>query len=134
MKRLIFTLATAALIFTSCGSGSIKEPEFRDIRGIRLKNVGVLQSTATIDVVYYNPNNFGVSLTEGRGDVYIDNTYLGRFSLEEDVKVGKNAEFVIPATFKLDMIGALKNQREIFKKKEAMIRIEGSARVKKSGM
>lgn len=134
MKSFIFTLATALVILSSCGSGSIKEPEFRDIRGIRLKNVGVLQSTATIDVVYYNPNNFGVQLTEGRGDVYIDNTYLGRFDLEDKVQVGKNSEFVIPATFKLDMIGAVKNQREIFKKKEALVRIEGSARLKKSGM
>ena len=134
MKNLIFTLSIAAVVLASCGKGSIQEPEFRDIRNIRLKNVGVLQSTATIDVVYYNPNNFGVQLTEGRGDVYLDNTYLGRFDLEEKVQVGKNSEFVIPATFKLDMIGALKNQRDIFKKKEALVKIEGSARVKKAGM
>ena len=39
----------------------------------------------------------------------------------------------MPAIIKLDMIGAVKNHRELYKKKEAMIRIEGSARVKKSG-
>lgn len=134
MRSLIFTLSVGTLALSSCQSGSIKEPEYRDIREIRLKDVGVLQSTATIDLVYYNPNNFGVQLTEGRGDVYIDNTYLGRFDLEEKVQVGKHSEFVIPATFKLDMIGAVKNQRNIFKKKEALIRIDGSARVKKAGI
>lgn len=31
------------------------------------------------------------------------------------------------------MIGAIKNQREIFKKKEVLVRIEGVARLKKAG-
>ena len=66
-------------------------------------------------------------------DVYIDNEYLGRFSLEEKVQVGKRSEFVVPALIKLDMIGAFKNHRELYKKKEALIRIDGVARVKKSG-
>jgi len=32
------------------------------------------------------------------------------------------------------MIGAVKNQRDLWKKKEAMVRIEGTARVQKAGM
>jgi hypothetical protein len=32
------------------------------------------------------------------------------------------------------MIGAVKNQQDIFKKKEVMVRIDGMARVKKAGM
>ena len=54
--------------------------------------------------------------------------------LDRDVKVGKRSEFVVPALIKLDMIGAIKNHRDIYKKKEALVRIEGSARVKKAGM
>lgn len=39
----------------------------------------------------------------------------------------------MPAIIKLDMIGAIKNQRDLLKKKEALIRIDGIARVKKAG-
>ena len=135
MKTIISTLALAVVvIFSSCATSNVQEPEYRDIRNIRLVDVGVLQSTAGIDLIYYNPNNFGVTLSEARGDVYIDDQYLGRFSLDESVKVGKRSEFVVPALIKLDMIGALKNHRDIYKKKEAKIRIDGSARVKKSGV
>ena len=134
MKIIISTLLAGLVLLSSCGSGSIKEPEYRDIRDVRLINVGLLQTTAGVDLIYYNPNNFGVQLNEVRVDVYIDNHYLGRFGIEEKVDVGKRREFVVPAIIKLDNIGAIKNQRELWKKKEAMVRIEGSARVKRSGI
>jgi len=134
MKIMISTLLAGLVILSSCGSGSIKEPEYRDIRDVRLIKVGILQTTAGVDLIYYNPNNFGVQLNEVRGDVYIDNHYLGRFGIEETVDVGKRKEFIVPAIIKLDNIGAIKNQRELWKKKEAMVRIEGSARVRRSGI
>ena len=134
MKTLISTLFMGFIILSSCGSANVKEPEYRDIREVRLIELGVLQSTAGIDLVYYNPNNFGVQLAEARGDVYIDNIYFGRFGLNEKVQVKKRSEFIVPAIIKLDMIGAIKNQRDLFKKKEALVRIEGMARVAKSGL
>ena len=133
MKIIISTLLAGVVLLSSCGTSNVKEPEYRDIQNIRMIELGILQSTAGIDLIYYNPNNFGVQLSEARGDVYIDDAYLGRFSLDEKVQVGKRSEFIVPAIIKLDMIGAVKNHRELYKKKEAMIRIEGSARVKKSG-
>ena len=134
MKTLISTLFLGLIILSSCGSANVKEPEYRDIREVRLMELGVLQSTAGIDLVYYNPNNFGVQLAEARGDVYIDNIYFGRLGLNEKVQVKKRSEFIVPAIIKVDMIGAVKNQRELFKKKEALVRIEGMARVTKSGL
>jgi LEA14-like dessication related protein len=134
MKSIISTLALGLVLLTSCGTANIKEPEYRDIREIKLIEMGLLQSTAGIDLVYYNPNNFSVQLSEARGDVYVDNAYLGRFSLDEKVQVGKRAEFIVPAIIKLDMIGAVKNQQDIFRKKEVLVRIEGFARVKKAGL
>ena len=135
MKRITSTLILISGIFTfaSCSTSKVQEPEYREIREIRLIELGLLQSTAGIDVVYYNPNSFNVQLTSARGDVYLDNSYLGKFDLSEPIDIKKRSEFVVPAVVKVDMIGALKNQQDIFKKKEAMVRIEGSARVKKSG-
>lgn len=133
MKTLISTLALAVIVFSSCGSANVQEPEYRDIREVKLVDVGLLQSTAGLDLVYYNPNGFGVNLTEARGDVYLDDHWLGRFDLAETVNVRKRSEFIVPALIKIDMIGAIKNQRDLFKKKEAMIRIEGNATVRKAG-
>jgi LEA14-like dessication related protein len=133
MKRLLLNLAPAVLLLASCKSENIKEPEYRDIQNVRIMNVGLLQTTAGLEMVYYNPNDFGVTLSEARGDVYIDNMYFGRFGISDQVAVRKHKEFIIPAVLKMDNISAIKNHREIWKKKQASIRIEGFATVKKAG-
>src|SRR5688500_7286743 len=105
MKTIISTLVLSIFLFASCStSKNVREPEYRDIQDIRLGKVGLLQTTAEADLIYYNPNSFGIQLTEARGDVYIDNAYLGRFNLGETVDVNKRSEFTIPITFKLDNI------------------------------
>ena len=133
MKTLISTLIVSLFILSACGTANVKEPEYRDIREVRLIEVGLLKSTAAMDLIYYNPNSFGVTLSEARGDIYIDNHWLGRFDLGEKVTVKKRSEFLVPALIKVDMIGAVKNHREIWKKKEALIRVDGVATVRKAG-
>ena len=133
MKTLLLIFAPAALLFGSCKSGNIKDPEYREIQNVRIMDVGLLQTTAGLDFVYYNPNDFGVTLSQARGDVYIDNMYFGRFGISDKVAVRKHQEFIIPAVLKMDNISAIKNHREIWKKKQASIRIEGFATVKKAG-
>src|SRR5262245_26151003 len=105
MRSLIFTLVLAITILSSCKSGSVKEPEYRDVQNVRLIKAGLLESTAGVDLIYYNPNNFGVQLNDIRGDVYLDDNYFGRIGLQEKVSVGRKTEFIVPATIKLDMIG-----------------------------
>ena len=133
MKRLILILAPAALFLGSCKSERIKEPQYREIQNVRIMEVGLLQTTAGLDLVYYNPNDFGVTLSEARGDVYIDNMFFGRFGISDKVSVRKHQEFIVPTVLKMDNISAIKNHREIWKKKQASIRIEGFATVKKAG-
>ena len=133
-KTLFSFITITALFLASCGNMSdISEPEYRDIRDIRLIEAGLLKSKAGFDLVYYNPNNFGVTLTDARGDVYVDGHFLGKFEVPENVSVNKRSEFIVPAIINVDMIGAIKNQRELWKKKEAEIRIDGFARVRKAG-
>ena len=133
MRSILSILTIFLIILSSCGTNNIKEPEYRDIRNIRLINLGPLQSTAGVDLVYYNPNKFGVQLETARGDIYIDSSYFGQFELNEKVQVKKRSEFILPATVKVDMISAIKNQRDLYKKKEALVRVQGTAIVRKAG-
>lgn len=134
MKKLFFTLATGLMLLSSCKSGSIKDPEYRDIRNVRLLSAGLLQSIAGIDLIYYNPNKFSVLLKDMRGDVYINNSYFGKFEVEDNVQMSKMSEFLIPAVIKLDILGIIKTQSDLWKKKEALIKIEGMAKVLKAGV
>ena len=119
-------------VLFSCSSP--KALVYNNYRNFSIDKLGFTNSEVKLDLEYYNPNNFGVQLSDARGDVYVDNAYLGRFNLGEKIQVRKRSEFIVPAIVKLDMIGAIKNQQEILKKKEVLVRIEGMARVKKAGV
>lgn len=133
MKSLLSSFIIAIIFLASCKTADLKEPEYRDIRNARLIEAGLLQSTAGIDLVYYNPNNYSVNVSQARGEVYIDNKYIGRLELAEKVSVKKNAEFVLPALIKLDNVSVIKNQSDIYNRKEVLLRIEGIATLNKSG-
>jgi LEA14-like dessication related protein len=133
MKKLILLITPFIIFLVSCKSGNIKEPEYREIRDVHIKDVGLLQTTAGLDLVYYNPNDFTVQLADAKGDIYIDNMFFGRFGIEDKVAVRKHEEFVIPAIVKMDNISAIKNHRDIWQKKQAVVRIEGFATVRKAG-
>jgi len=135
MKRLLLALSPALMLLflVACKTAQIQEPEYREIRAVRIMDVNLLHTTAGLDLVYYNPNDFGVQLSEARGDVYIDGMHLGRFGINDKIQVRKHTEFTVPAVIKLDNISAIRDHRDIWKKDQAVIRIEGFARVKKSG-
>ena len=134
MKKLLLTLAPAALLFASCSSGKIQEPEYREIRDVSIVDVSLLKTTAKLNMVYYNPNSFGVQISDASGEVYIDDIDLGRFSLDDKIEVRKHKEFIVPALFKLNNLNAISNHKELWNKKQAMVRIEGFARVTKAGI
>lgn len=134
MKLVFSTLIIAALFLTSCKAyKNVQEPEFRDIQNVELIDIGLTQSKAGADIIYYNPNNFNITLSTARGDVYVDDKYIGRFELADKVSVRKRDEFIVPVVLKLDNISVLKHQQEILKKKEVVIRVNGMARLTKTG-
>lgn len=134
MKTLSTILVAAALLSGACQNvRNLSQPEFRDISDVRVIEVGLLKTTAGANMIYYNPNNTGIQLSSARGDVYIEDKYFGSFVLDQEVSVRKRSEFILPVTLKIDNLNVLKDQGNILKKKEAMVRIEGFALVRKSG-
>ena len=102
MKFILTLLSAFVLIFSACkSSGDIREPEFRDIGDVRLIETGVLKTTVGANMIYYNPNSFGIKLSAARGDVYVDNAYFGSFVLDQEIQVKKSAEFMLPVTIKI---------------------------------
>jgi len=135
MKSIIFTLLSAVILLGSCRAyKDVQEPEYRDIQNVQLIDIGLMQSKAGADIIYYNPNKFNVTLSSARGDVYVDDKYIGRFELADKVAVKKRSEFVIPVVLKLDNLSVIKHQAEIIKKKEVMIRVDGIAKLSKTGV
>jgi LEA14-like dessication related protein len=109
--RTLLFLAFISLIITSCQAP--KELEYRDVRKMELKQLGFNQSAVNFELVYFNPNKFGLDLKKVESDVYIDNIYLGKFQLDTLMHIPKNAEFVLPSTINIDMQNLMKNAAQL---------------------
>jgi LEA14-like dessication related protein len=87
-----------------------------------------------MDVIYYNPNNFGVNLKKVECQVFLNEKYLGDYHLDSLIHVASKSVFVVPASVSFDMVDVMKKGFNILINKEALIGVRGSTRVGRSGI
>jgi len=124
---LIIPLLTNLLL--SCSTP--KELEYRDFKNFTVEKLGFSSSSLKMDLIYYNPNNFGLELNRTDLDIFIDNNYLGRTSQEYQVSIPRREEFSIPIKIDVDMKNLLKNGFTTFLNNEVMIKVTGTVRIGK---
>ena len=120
------------ILFASCRK--VKDPEFRRLENIRLKNLGFTEVRIGLNVTYFNPNKFKVTVREAVTDVYLDSVYLGKFSQDSTVLVGDNAEFSVPMTGVIPTAAALKMDFRDIEKREILVQAKGTVKVGKAGV
>lgn len=124
---LLIPLLTNLLL--SCSTP--KELEYRDFKNFTVEKLGFSSSSLKMDLIYYNPNNFGLELNRTDLDIFIDNNYLGKTSQEYQVSIPRREEFSIPIKIDIDMKNLLKNGFTTFLNNEVMIKVAGTVRVGK---
>jgi hypothetical protein len=125
----------AALLF--CCITSCKKPEsfeYRDLRNFKIDSLGFDKSTISMDLIYFNPNNYGVDLKKVDCDVFVQHSYLGTYSLDTTMHISKRSEFAIPSRMQVDMKNLLKNALTSFFATELLVEVKGTTRVGKAGI
>lgn len=128
-------LALVALLFllaTSC-----KKPEsfeYRDVKNFKIDSLGFEKSTVSLDLVYFNPNNYGVDLRNVNCDVYVQHNYLGKYVLDTSMHISKKSEFAIPSRMQVDMKNLFKNALNSLFTTDLLIEVKGTTRVGKAGI
>jgi LEA14-like dessication related protein len=126
---LVFLLCS---ILFSCSTP--KALEYREFKNFTLENLGFSSSTVRMDIVYYNPNNFGLQLKRADLDIYINNTYAGHATQEYQISIPKLAEFNMPVQVDVDMKNILKNAFTGLLNKQVMVKITGTVKVGKANL
>ena len=89
-----------------------------------------------MDLRFYNPNRFGVDLKNGDIDAYLNNKYLGKALLDENVQMPARDTFRLPLTFQIslsDMVGQGLNMLNS-NNQEVLIKMVGTVRAGKAGV
>lgn len=124
-----FLLFLLVLLLTSCGS--IKDPEFQRIENIRLGKLGVSSSTLNLDIIYSNPNNTKLKLRSAEGGAWLDNKFLGHFTIDTLIKIPARDMFLLPVKLRVDMSKIVQSSVLAFLNPEVIIKVNGKAKVGK---
>ena len=129
MKKILFILLVISIVIASC-----QKPQgfdYRDVRNFKIEKFGFDRTAITMDLVYFNPNNFGVTLKNVDCDIFINNNFLGHFFLDTSLKVEKRSEFILPSKIGVDMKNIYKNAMNVVFNQEVEINVKGTARIRK---
>ncbi|MEO7531279.1 MAG: LEA type 2 family protein [Sediminibacterium sp.] len=126
---LLFGLIIVLLASCSTPQGF----DYRDVKNVKIENMGFDKTVLAMDLVYYNPNGFGVDLKKVDCDVYVDNSYLGKFQLDTLMHIPRRSEFSLPSKIVVDMKSVLKNGLNLLFSQEVLVNVKGTTRVGKAG-
>ena len=129
--RKLSILPLMLLLIILLYSCAPKELEYREFKNLTIEKMGVSTTSLKMDLVYYNPNNFGMELSNTDLDVFINNNYLGKTSQEYQVAIPNRAEFSIPIKIEVDMKNLLKNGLTTYLTNEVLVKLTGTVRVGK---
>ncbi len=134
MKKLLTTILLLACTFLMTSCHEPKDLEFREFKNLALDKMGFAASALKVDLVYYNPNNFGLELKRTELDIYVDSTFLGHSSQELQVAIPSRDIFTIPLRIDLDMKNLFRNGLATLMSKEVVVRAVGNVKVGKAGV
>lgn len=129
---LFFTTLLLVAILPSCNN--LKEPEYRGIKNFRIENWGQNESTAKMDVIYYNPNATGFTIKNTDLDIYINDKQVGHTHQDSAIRVMKESEFIVPVSAKLHVNSLLDNALTALLNQSVNIKINGYIVGSKAGI
>ncbi|MBK6635050.1 MAG: LEA type 2 family protein [Chitinophagaceae bacterium] len=133
-KILLYPIAFFLIVIFATACQAPKELVYRDFKNLKVEKVGFAATTLKLDLIYYNPNNFGMQLKYTDLDIYIDNNLLGHSSQDYQITIPKLSEFTMPLQIEVDMKNLLKNAFSTFLGKEVLVKITGTVKLGKANV
>ena len=125
------------IVLLCCLLFACKKPqgfEYRDVQNFSIDSLGFDRSTISMNLVYFNPNNFGVDLKHVDCDIFINHSFLGKYVLDTSMHIAKRSEFALPSRIQVDMRNVFKNSLNVLFSQEVLVDITGNTRVGKAGI
>ena len=134
MKKFYFwiLLTFVSICFFECSAP--KELEYRDYKNFNIQKLDFGTSQVTLNLQYYNPNNFGLQLRRTDLDIFINNNLLGHSASDTLINIPRRDTFLIPIKFDLDMKNAFKNAWNTMVGNEVTVKVTGKVKVGKANV
>ncbi len=132
MKLKLTILFLSLLTIVSCATQKeVRNLQYQEVKNFRLAKLDLDRPEVSMDVQFYNPNNFGLTLKDAKLDLYINNAFIGSASLTRSFSVPGMDTFLLPVTLVPDFKNVFPNALQVLFNKEVDVRIQGSVKAGK---
>jgi LEA14-like dessication related protein len=131
-KNAWLMIGSFLLIILGCSSP--KELEYQAYKNFHLQKLGFSASRVSLDLQYYNPNNFGLQLRRTDLDIFINNNFLGHSESDTLINIPRRDTFLIPVKFDMDMKNVFKNAWNSLTGNEVTVKVRGKVKVGKANV
>lgn len=132
MKKIWFFYFAAVCALLSCTSP--KALEYKTYHNFSIQSLGFTNTSISLDLEYYNPNNFGMRLKNTDLDIFVNGNLLGHSVTDSLISIPRKGTFLVPVKFNVDMKNAFKNAWNTLVGKEVLIRLSGKVKVGKGNV
>jgi LEA14-like dessication related protein len=110
--------------------------DYLGVKNLKVLSFGLKQSTVAADVEYYNPNKYPVTMKGAAVDVYVNNNYFGKSTLDSSIWIPKKDTFLIPVVLQVDMNGTVMGLLQTLTAgtDSVLVKLEGKAKIGRSGI
>jgi LEA14-like dessication related protein len=130
-KTLNAIVVLSVVILAACASP--KDLVYQDVKNFRVSKIS-LRPEVGMDVQFYNPNKYGMTLKDANVDLYINNKLAGHAMLTEKFQVPASSTFLLPVTLVADLKNILPNAMSLLANEEVNIRLTGNVKAGKGIM
>jgi LEA14-like dessication related protein len=132
MKQLTVLSIILSMTILSCSSP--KALEYQNFHNFSVQSLGFNKSTVSLDIQYYNPNNFGMQLRNSDLDIFINGNLLGHSSFDTLIRIPRRDTFTLPVKFDVNMQNLYKNAWNTLTGKEVTVKLNGKLKVGKANV
>ena len=124
-------LALVALLFFL---GSCSQPQqlvYQDAKNFRVGKLSLERPELGLDLQFYNPNQFALTLKDANIEIYLNNQFIGSAVLGSMFEVPAADTFLMPVYLSADLKNVFPNALQILFNQEVDVRLQGSVRAGK---
>lgn len=131
MKKCVYFLVPVLVIMACSPPRAL---EYKTYHNFAIRSLGFNKTTISLDLEYFNPNNFGMQLKNTDLDIFINGNLLGHSSSDSLIQIPRKGTFILPVKFDVDMQNAFKNAWYTLMGKEVTVRLKGKIKAGKGNV
>lgn len=126
MKRIAVAIVALMTIVAYSACQQPKAVEYKDVEHLRIRPLQ--KDPISVDVKFYNPNSYPLTLKEAAMDIFINDTHIGAMHTTDAYEIPALDTFLLPLSISVDVENALPISPQLLLARYADVKLDGEVK------